>query len=660
MEICYGRLNMTEDYGFVRISLCVPKLRLADVSFNVEQHVALLGQAIAKRSQVIVFPELSLTGYTCGDLFHQRVIYQRVEKALLDMETISRQHPESLIVLGAPVLIDGVSYNCAAVFTGGQLAALVPKIYLPNYDEFKEKIYFSSGPLEPREVFLSLFDHPILFGKNIILQASNKPSFKVAIEMCEDLWAPNPTSTSLSLAGATILLNLSASNELVGKVTYRRRLVRQQSERCIAAYCYVSSGPGESTMDLVFGGHALIYENGCLLGESSRFQLSSQLLIRDVDVERLISHRARNTTWADAVTREAAEHVKVLTFTPKLLNFTRDKLLRTIDPHPFVPSLTDSEELNERCEEILKIQAVGLAMRMERANAKKLVIGLSGGLDSTHALLVCLEACRLLEKSPQDTIVPITMPGFGTTEITKTNVHALCHALHLPLETISINDAVSLHLKSIKHDGSLDVTYENAQARERYQILFDKANQVGGIVVGTGDLSELALGWMTYGGDHLSSYAVNVSVPKSLIRFLIEWYADNKADEETQAVLMNILATPITPELLPPSEDGSIRQKTEEQIGPYELHDFFLYHFIRNRFSPRKVLFLATNAFRGQYPSREIKKWLIVFITRFFANQFKRSCMPDGPKVGTVSLSPRGEWRMPTDASARAWLEDLE
>ncbi len=651
---------MPLDYDFVRIALCVPKLRLADVSFNLAQHVELVERTVSEHAQVIVFPELSLTGYTCGDLFHQQVLLKKAEHALVTLEQVSQQHPKVLIVVGVPISLDGILYNCAATFTGGKLVALVPKIYLPNYDEFKEKIYFHSGPVEVREVFLPSVEHAVFFGKNIILQARNKPIFQVAIEMCEDLWAPNPTSTALALAGATILLNLSASNELVGKVDYRRRLVRQQSERCLAAYCYASSGPGESTMDLVFGGHALIYENGYLLGELPRFQLESQFLIRDIDVERLVTARIRKTTWSDAVKREAAKNVIKVPFEVKLLDFDEIDLLRSINSHPFVPSAKDSDELNNRCEEIIAIQATGLAMRMQRAKAKKLVIGLSGGLDSTHALLVSLEACKLLGKDPKECILPITMPGFGTTGMTKANVTNLCKALGLPLEIIPIPEVVSLHLKQLKHDGTPDVTYENAQARERYQILFDKANQVGGIVVGTGDLSELALGWMTYGGDHLSSYAVNATVPKSLIRFLIKWYAKHKANKKTKTVLQKILETPVTPELLPPAENGSIRQKTEEQIGPYELHDFFLYHFIRNRFSPRKILFLATKAFEGKYDRLEIKKWLIVFIQRFFTNQFKRSCMPDGPKVGTVALSPRGEWRMPSDANPTTWLEDLE
>ncbi len=651
---------MTLDHDFVRVALCVPELQLANVSFNLEQHLELIQEAISRHAQVIVFPELSLTGYTCGDLFHQQVLLKSVETSLITLERVSQQHPETLIVLGVPISFNGVLYNCAAVFTGGNLVALIPKIYLPTYDEFKEKIYFSPGPFDVEEVTFPFMDHSLFFGKNIILQAVNKPAFQVAIEMCEDLWAPNPTSTSLALAGATVLLNLSASNELIGKVDYRRRLVRQQSERCLAAYCYVSSGPGESTMDLVFGGHALIYENGYLLGELPRFQLKSQLLIRDIDIERLVSERIRKTTWSDAVERESHKQVIKIPFRPRLLDFSQHEPIRTFDPHPFVPRTNDSRELNIRCEEIIKIQATGLAMRMQRARAKKLVIGLSGGLDSTHALLVCIEAAKLLEKKPEEVIVPITMPGFGTTDHTKSNVMNLCQALGLSLQVLPINDIVSAHLQQLQHDGSADVTYENAQARERYQILFDKANQINGIVVGTGDLSELALGWMTYGGDHLSSYNVNASVPKSLIRFLIKWYAEHKADARTQSVLQQILETPITPELLPPSKDGSIRQKTEEEIGPYELHDFFLYHFIRHRFSPKKILFLASRAFNGKYQKSEIKKWLIVFIERFFANQFKRSCMPDGPKVGTVSLSPRGEWRMPSDAHPTVWIEDLK
>ena len=647
-------------FGFVRVNVCVPQLTLSNVSENYAQHKRLIEENIHTGSQIFLFPELSLTGYTCNELFHESHLLNEVLLALIHFQEVSSQYPDILIIIGAPIIFNSSLYNCAAVYNSGKLIALIPKTFLPNYDEFKEKIYFQSCPKETQNIHIQGIEHLIPFGREILFQSSTTQYCTIAIEICEDLWAVEPPSNKHALYGANIICNLSASNELVGKADYRRRLVRQQSERCIAGYCYVSSGIRESTTDMVFGGHGLVYENGQLLGELERFQQHSVTLTADLDVEYLALGRIRNTVWGDSIAFNTdIKKYKILTFYSKSLDLTKQPLLRPISQYPFVPSTSDEKILYDRCQEIVNIQAHGLAMRFEHINAKKLILGVSGGLDSTYALLVCKETCNIL-KLPLNTIVPLTMPGYGTSNQTRNIIISLCKTLQLHLEIISIVDAVDLHLKALNHNGQHDITYENAQARERTQILFDKANQLQGLVVGTSDLSELALGWTTYNGDHMSSYGLNSSIPKTLVRVLIKWYAENKIrDAESRKLLFDIIEIPISPELLPPSVSGKIQQKTEENIGPFDLHDFFLFYFVRRRFSPQKILYLAENAFKGKYSRIDIKNWLILFLKRFFANQFKRDCLPDGPKVGSVSLSPRGEWRMPSDADIKMWIEQL-
>lgn len=647
-----------QDYGYIRASIAVPKLFLTDVKANLKEHIRIIEGLVQKNTQFICFPELSLTGYTAGELFHQLHLIEVTLEALIDLQKISLKYPLVTIIVGAPIVHNGSLFNCAVIYNQGQIKAIIPKTYLPNYNEFKEKSYFQPCPAKTSLIYLSGFSEEILFGQNILFNDLQSPHLIFGVEICEDLWAPDPISTQLTLQGASIIFNLSASNEVVGKKEYRTRLVQQQSERCITAYCYVSSGLGESTMDLVFGGQGLIYENGELLGELERFQLESTDITVDIDVERLTAERIRNTVWSDAAQFSSGiiERVRIHS---KLLDLTNDTLLRHIHPHPFIPFTPDSSQLNERCLEILTMQANGLAMRFQRSQAKNFIIGVSGGLDSTYALLVIIESCNILDV-PLNNIHALTMPGFGTSETTKSGISDLCKFLGVNLEIIPIQKAVEQHLSDLNHQGEIDLTYENAQARERTQILFDKANQIDGIVVGTGDLSEIALGWMTFNGDHMSSYNVNAGVPKTLIQFLIKWYAKHKLkSQKARNQLLQILTLPISPELLPPSTTGIIQQRTEEVIGPFELHDFFLYFLVRYQFRPRKILYLAEIAFKSKYDLDSIQKWLKVFLQRFFKNQFKRSVFPDGPKIGSVSLSPRGQWRMPSDVLVTSWLAEL-
>lgn len=647
-------------YGFCRLTICSPKLTLSNVPENVRQICKVVTRVVKENSQVICFPELALTGYTCDDLFHQSVLQEAVLVGLHELKKLSSEFPSLLLVVGTPFVQDGINYNCAAVFNDGHLRALVPKTYLPTYDEFNERLYFSPAPLTTNEVKLrELGEESVVFGTNVLFQANHDILLKIGVEVCEDLWSASPPSTTHSLNGATLLLNVSASNELVGKRDYRMRLARQQSERCLAVYAYVSSGVGESTNDLVFGGDGFVFENGTLIGELNRFQLINSVLTVDVDLEKVNNDRVRNTVWSDSCVSGRTDP-KVVEVELIPLDLKKEVIKRSFNRHPFVPYTPDSHSLNERCQEIFSIQSYALAMRMNRSQSQELVIGVSGGLDSTHALLVSLEAVQILGFGTK-TVRALTMPGFGTSDATRKNITKLCEEIGVTFETIPISSVVEEHLKIIGHEGEQDVTYENAQARERTQILFDKANQHRGIVVGTGDLSELALGWATYNGDHMSSYGVNASVPKTLVQFLIKWYADHKTSSEiVREVLYSILDTPISPELLPPSKEGAIQQITEERIGPYELHDFFLYYLVRHRFRPKKIHFLATKAFEGCYTSGEITHWLTLFLKRFFANQFKRTCLPNGPKVGSVSLSPRGEWRIPADLSPDVWLADLD
>jgi NAD+ synthase (glutamine-hydrolysing) len=658
--------------GFVRVAVVSPELRVADVDFNVEAIRAALQTAAGRGCHLVVFPELCITGYSCGDLFYQSALLDRA-KAALDAIGHAASRAGCAAVVGLPLAVDGKLYNCAALLAGWQVAGLVPKTYLPTTNQYYEERWFTSGALAARQAIrLSPFEEPIPFGADLLFRSDryDAPSLTIGIEICEDLWAVEPPSGALALGGATLLLNLSASNELLGKVDYRRDLVRQQSARCLAAYCYAGAGPGESTTDTVWAGHSLIAENGVLLAETERFKFTTQMAVADVDVQRLAHERLRNSTFSAS---RPGKSLRVVEFdwpadsfgaeTKQTFEISEDlEGLRLLRPQlsrtPFVPA--DPERRAASCREIFAIQSTGLARRLRHTGLSRVTIGVSGGLDSTLALLVTARAFDLLDLSRAG-IVAITMPGFGTTERTQDNAVLLAEALEVTLRTIPIADAVRQHFRDIGHDESLhNVTYENAQARERTQILMDVANQVGGLVVGTGDLSELALGWLTYSGDHMSMYHVNAGVPKTLVRYLIEWVADEEwSGRRAAAVLRDIIATPITPELLPLSADGSLEQKTEDAIGPYELHDFFLYQVVRFQFPPAKVFFLARQAFAGVYSPQEILRWLELFYRRFFSQQFKRSAMPDGPKVGSVALSPRGDWRMPSDASAAVWLDEL-
>ena len=657
--------------GFVRVAVVSPELRVADVDFNVQAITAALLSAARQGCQLALFPELSITGYSCGDLFYQSALLNRAREALEAIRWAAMK-ADCAAVVGLPLAVDGKLYNCAALVAGWQVVGIVPKTYLPVTNQFYEERWFTSGVLaRAQTVRIGSLDEPVPFGVDLIFQAERfgADSFRIGVEICEDLWAVQPPSGEHALAGAALLLNLSASNELLGKVEYRRDLVRQQSARCLAAYCYAGAGPGESTTDTVWAGHSLIAENGVLLAETERFRFDTQMAVADVDVQRMQHERLRNGTFSAS---QASRSLRVVPFdlpgqsfqpgTPatdgaaalNALALLRPQLSRT----PFVPA--DPERRAASCREIFAIQATGLAKRLRHTGLQRVTIGVSGGLDSTLALLVTARAFDLLDL-PRAGVVAITMPGFGTTQRTRDNAVLLAEALGVTLRTIPIVDAVRQHFRDIGHDESLhNVTYENAQARERTQILMDVANQVGGLVVGTGDLSELALGWLTYSGDHMSMYHVNAGVPKTLVRYLIEWVADEEwSGRRAAAVLHDIVATPITPELLPLGQDGALEQKTEDAIGPYELHDFFLYQVVRLQFSPAKVFVLARQAFAGSYPDAEILRWLEVFYRRFFSQQFKRSAMPDGPKVGSVALSPRGDWRMPSDASAAVWLDEL-
>ncbi len=624
---------------FVRVAASVPLVRPADVAFSAASIRACLADALEKGARVIVLPELCLTGYTCADLFYQPSLLEAAETALADLLP---HCGEALVAIGLPVRVSGRIYNCAAIVAGRRLVGVVPKTYLPSTHEFYESRWFASAlDLAEREVTLAGATVP--FGNDLIFDLGD--GAVIGVELCEDMWTANPPSTRLSLRGANIILNLSASNELVGKTAYRRSLVMGQSARCLAAYAYAGAGVGESTTDLVFGGHTLIAENGALLAEGPRFSREPQLTLADVDVGFLDFDRSSNFAFRSAA--KTVGEVRRITLDPLSLNpSTPSPLLRPIDPYPFVPCA--GADRDARCEEILAIQSTGLATRLDAIHCAHVVLGLSGGLDSALALLVCVEAFDRLGLDRKG-IHAYTLPGFGTTARTKGNADLLCASLGVPLETINITPMARQHLKDLGRDESVhDITYENTQARGRTYILMDKANQVGGILVGTGDLSELALGWCTYNGDHMSMYGVNAGVPKTLVRHLVAWYAAKH--QESAPALNDILATPVSPELLPPNADGSIAQKTEDKVGPYDLHDFFLYHFLRRGARKEKIQRLAEQAFAGKFDAATIATWLNVFFKRFYSQQFKRSCMPDGPKVGSINLSPRGDWRMPSDA----------
>ncbi|WP_079907012.1 NAD(+) synthase [Carboxydocella sp. JDF658] len=646
-------------FGFVRVGAAVPRLKVADIDYNLQQIIQLIQAADQNNLAVLAFPELCLTGYTCGDLFLQGLLQDKARQALLALAQATRTN-EVVVVVGLPLVIKHRLFNCAAVLQRGEILGIVPKIYLANQKEFYEKRWFSSGQELIRE--LSNVEltpgYPVPFGQ--LLFHSPQLGYTLGVEICEDLWAVIPPSSFLAVQGANLLINLSASNELVAKADYRRELIQQQSARCLAGYLYVSAGVHESTTDTVFGGDCLLAENGVILASAPRFQRDNLLLWSEIDVERLNLERLANKTFADScqlVTPPVpARQVEIQYY--RDYDYTSQPLRRHISPHPFIPQ--DSGARDRRCQEIFQIQVAGLARRLEHTGAKTAVLGISGGLDSTLALLVTCQAFDLLGY-PREQVLAVTMPGFGTTDTTYTNALQLMQALAVTCKEIDIKPACLQHFQDIGHDPARhDITYENVQARERTQILMDLANQHGGLVVGTGDLSELALGWATYNGDHMSHYAVNAGVPKTLVKYLVEWVAEHAADPATAACLHRILATPISPELLPPDASGNIQQKTEDIVGPYELHDFFLYYLVRFNLPPRKIAFLADQAFTGRYAGDEIRKWLKVFYRRFFSQQFKRSCLPDGPKVGSVSLSPRADWRMPSDAQVNLWLKELE
>ncbi len=626
--------------GFLRVAAATPQIKTADCDYNAEAIAVLAEQGAQQGAGLIVFPELSLTGYTCGDLFAQQTLQNGALNALhLLCERTAAL--DAVLVVGLPVTNEAKRFNCAAVLFKGKVLGLVPKKNVPNYGEFYEYRHFAPG-ISGATICINGEEVP--FGTDLLFVCKNMPEFTLGVEICEDLWVPEPPSGALCAAGATIIANPSASDEVIGKSDYRRALVTGQSARTVGAYVYCDAGEGESSTDMVFSGDNLIAENGTLLARSQSF--TTGIIFADIDLQRLQSERRRMTTYP-----QTASLRKI----PFSLQTKTQQLSRYVDPHPFVPA--DTNDLKHRCEEILNMQAAGLRARLRHTHAKTAVVGLSGGLDSTLALLVMTRAFDSLQLDRKG-ILAVTMPCFGTTARTKNNAQLLAEAIGCTFREVPIADAVHVHLRDIGHDETtLDVTYENAQARERTQVLMDIANQSGGLVIGTGDLSELALGWATYNGDHMSMYGVNASVPKTLVRHLVAYVASQ--DDTLSAVLLDILATPVSPELLPP-KDGEISQQTENIVGPYELHDFFLYYVIRFGFTPGKILRLAEHAFAGVYPRNTILSWMKTFYRRFFSQQFKRSCLPDGPKVGSVTLSPRSDWRMPSDASAALWQKELE
>ena len=637
-------------HGFIKTAAVTPKVQVADPEGNAREIIRLAKEAAGNGAKIIVFPELCITGYTCGDLFLQELLLESAKEALLQIIRETREL-DALIFAGLPWEKEGKLYNAAAVFQGGKLLGLVPKTCIPNYGEFYELRHFARGSQEADAVWTDSGDGErdyIPFGTRLLFTCEEMPGLAVAAEICEDVWVPDPPSIHHALAGATVIVNCSASDETTGKDAYREALISGQSARLVCGYIYANAGEGESSQDLVFGGHNLIAENGKILSRSARFK--NETIYADLDIARIVGERRRMTTFfsrTDAVYTEIGFH----------LNKEETKLSRFIDPAPFVPD--DSQDRQKRCEEIFAIQYMGLKKRLEHTCSRTAVVGISGGLDSTLALLVAVRAFDSLGL-PRKGILGVTMPCFGTTDRTYRNACELVRKLGGTLREVDIREAVTTHFRDIGHDPEVhDVTYENSQARERTQVLMDLANQSGGLVIGTGDMSELALGWATYNGDHMSMYGVNAGVPKTLVRHLVRYYADTCGDPELAATLLDVLDTPVSPELLPP-KDGVIAQKTEDLVGPYELHDFFLYYVLRFGFTPSKIYRLARLAFAGVYGDDTILKWLKIFYRRFFTQQFKRSCLPDGPKVGSVAVSPRGDLRMPSDASAAIWLKELE
>ena len=626
------------NYGYITVASAIPQVRVADVDYNVEQIERFVVDADKRGVEILVFPELSVTGYSCQDLFAQQALLDRVEKKIADMLEAT-ERCDVISVVGAPICIGGGVYNCAVVCQHGKVLGIVPKRFLPNYGEFYEKRWFASSDDLTESVVIGYAGSWVsVSGEETLFKTAR--GVKFGIELCEDVWSPLPPSTDLVLSGADIILNLSASDDLIGKNAYLKSLLAQQSARLICG-------------DVVYGGNAFVYENGALVAESERFSLEEQLVVSQIDVDKLRTERRRNTSFV-----HAQRGHKARVFDADETDERRFELLRHVDSHPFIP---ESDDMYASCDEIFSIQVCGLAKRLVHTHCKCVVIGISGGLDSTLALLVCVKTFDKLGYDRKG-IVGVTMPGFGTTDRTYNNAMTLMKGLGITIREISIRKSVTQHFEDIGHDINVhDVTYENGQARERTQILMDLSNELGGMVIGTGDLSELALGWATYNGDHMSMYGVNASIPKTLIRYLVSHVAENSVDEQSRTTLLDIIDTPISPELIPADEHGNIKQKTEDLVGPYELHDFFIYNFMRFGFSPAKIYMLARHAFsKDLYSDEVIKHWLKTFVRRFFNQQFKRSCLPDGPKVGSVSLSPRGDWRMPTDASSALWLAECE
>lgn len=632
-------------HGFVKVAAATPDIRVADCMYNTEQIIHLMRQSAEDKVHLLALPELCITGYTCGDLFLQRKLLDSAVDAL-QLVVKASENLNLITVLGVPLVCRGKLYNCAVVLYNGTILGVVPKTHIPNYSEFYEKRHFTEAP--EKNTSITICGKPYPFGSKLLFCCGNCPEFRMAVEICEDLWMPLPPSVSHAVAGATVIVNPSASDEVIGKDDYRRQLVVGQSGRLVCTYLYAGCGEGESTTDLVFGGHNLIAENGILLSESKLFR--NERITTEIDVQRIEGERRRMTSFP----ARADEGYETIYFD---FPFEQTPLTRTIAPFPFIPAQAADRE--SRCEGILTMQSMGLKKRLMHSHAASAVVGVSGGLDSCLALLVAVRAMDKMQR-PRTDIIAVTMPCFGTTKRTRSNAESLAERLGVTLKRIDITAAVLQHFKDIGHDpDNHDVVFENSQARTRTQVLMDIANQSGGLVIGTGDLSELALGWATYNGDHMSMYGVNTSIPKTLIRYLVHHEAEKTADESLKSVLLDILDTPVSPELLP-AQDGEIAQKTEDLVGPYELHDFFLYYAIRWGFTPSKVFRLAQHAFAEAYPDDIILKWLKTFYRRFFSQQFKRSCLPDGPKVGSVTLSPRGDWRMPSDASAALWLEEVE
>lgn len=647
-------------YGFIKVATAIPEVRIADTKFNLEAIEKQIVMAEGQGVEIIVFPEFCITGYTCQDLFRQQQLLDDAERAMLRLLDFTRQL-DIIAIVGTPVSVGSILLNCAVVVQHGKILGIVPKTYLPNYAEFYEKRWFASAfDMSPTKVHYAGQLLPITPEPQIYRTADG---VKFGIEICEDIWSPIPPSSVLTLDGAEIIFNLSASTEQIGKHSYLEALLAQQSARTLSAYVYSSCGFGESTQDVVFGGNAFVYENGVHLASAKRFQMESQVVICDIDIEKLRSERRLNTTFVNAQHNLFVLPVGAGTYEKKYIdcmpkeNAEREFVLnRNIAPQPFL----QGETIDAACEEAFNIQVTGLAKRLLHIKCKTVVLGISGGLDSTLALLVCIEAFDRLKFDRKD-ILAVTMPGFGTSDRTHNNALLLMQELGVTMKEISIVPSVTQHFKDIEHDINVqDATYENAQARERTQILMDLANEYNGLVIGTGDLSELALGWCTYNGDHMSMYAVNGSVPKTLVKQLVGYVANQTDNVKVAESLRDIVDTPISPELVPTNESGEVQQKTEDIVGPYELHDFFLYYFLRHGFQPSKIYYLAGQAFEGKYTNEEIKKWLYTFVRRFFNNQFKRSCLPEGPKVGMVSLSPRGDWRMPSDADSTNWLTEIE